>query len=262
MEGIDLTQKLVLSEGFAFFGVLMRIIGTFIIMPGVAQKMVFGRYRLLLAIVFTMMVFPLLDSHHNLYIAQNFVSMGFFVVREIFVGFFIGGIARLIIATLDFAGALISFPMSLSNGLMMNPGSDAQGSIISIFLSMAGLALFFVLDLHHLIFKGILHSYTLIPADAPLPLGDMSESILKVISQLFYIGLQFATPVLLIGLIVQISAGILNRLMPQMPIFFVIMPATIWIGFTVFGVIIAGILVVFPEFFSQLFIDTLMMPQN
>ena len=52
-------------------------------------------------------------------------------------------------------------------------------------------------------------------------------------SDAFRVGFQIAAPVLVTGFLLYLGAGLLNRLMPRMMVFFVIMPVQVTLGFAV-----------------------------
>ena len=60
--------------------------------------------------------------------------------------------------------------------------------------------------------------------------GDVATLVTKTAAGAFRIGIQLSAPFLVFGLLFNIGLGVLSRLMPQMQVFFVAMPATILIG--------------------------------
>ena len=55
----------------------------------------------------------------------------------------------------------------------------------------------------------------------------MSELLVATISNAFSLGLRLAAPFVLFGLVFYAGAGVLNRLMPQAQVFFMLLPANI-----------------------------------
>jgi len=58
----------------------------------------------------------------------------------------------------------------------------------------------------------------------------MTDSMIEALSQAFMLGFQLAAPFILFGLVFFVGAGVLNRVMPQAQIFFMLMPANLFLG--------------------------------
>jgi flagellar biosynthetic protein FliR len=52
-------------------------------------------------------------------------------------------------------------------------------------------------------------------------------------------GLQLSAPFIVFGFVVTASIGLLARLMPQLQVFFVAMPASIWVGLILVAFLLA-----------------------
>ncbi len=240
------------QEFLPFFLVFVRITGAVTLLPGFGQVEVPGRIRTMLALALSLALTPCVTEH--LPAGEiHYVAVFTIAVREFVIGCFIGIIGRTLLSTLDMAGNLISYQLNLSNATLFNPGMGAQGVITSLMLATAGGTLLFVLDLHHLMIKAIVHSYTLIPAGQALLLGDFSHNLIDVLARSFSVAVQFASPFLIIGTVLQLSLGLLNRLVPQLHVFFVGMPLQIGFGIFVLALVISGILLRFAQLFDEQF---------
>src|SRR3546814_17008476 len=81
---------------------------------------------------------------------------------------------------------------------------------------MLALLIILVLDLHHVLLRGIIESYQIFVPGQPLLVGDISEMITRVVSKAFLLGFQLASPFIAVTLIFNLGLGLLSRLMPQM----------------------------------------------
>jgi flagellar biosynthetic protein FliR len=52
------------------------------------------------------------------------------------------------------------------------------------------------------------------------------------------IGVQMSAPFIVLGLVFYLGMGLLARMMPQLQVFFVVMPATIWVGLILVGLLL------------------------
>jgi flagellar biosynthetic protein FliR len=55
----------------------------------------------------------------------------------------------------------------------------------------------------------------------------------------FVIGVQMSAPFIVLGLVFYLGMGLLARMMPQLQVFFVAMPASIWVGLILVAFLLA-----------------------
>ena len=89
------------------------------------------------------------------------------------------------------------------------------------------MVLIVITDLHYLLIRGVVESYTLFQVGEPLLVGGFSEELARRVADSFQLGVQLASPFMLVALVYYIGLGILGRLMPVLPVFIVAMPAQI-----------------------------------
>ena len=118
----------------------------------------------------------------------------------------------------------------LANALTNDPTAAQQGSIAGSFLSTLALLIILLLDLHHLLLRGVIESYALFLPGQSILVGDISQMITRGVARAFLLGFQIASPFIAVGLIFNLGLGLLARLMPQMQVFFIAIPLQILIG--------------------------------
>jgi flagellar biosynthetic protein FliR len=115
-----------------------------------------------------------------------------------------------------------------------------QGAIIGNFLGLLGMALVFATDLHHLVLIAIYTSYTIYPPDMPLMFEDAFRLAWQVGAQSFAVGVQISAPFIIFGLVFNLGLGILSKLMPQLQVYFIAMPANITLGLILLALLLAA----------------------
>ena len=208
------------------------------LLPALGESTIPMRLRLTFALAFSLILYPLILPN----LGPVPVTLGGLMTalgHELAVGFILGGLTRLIITAAQVAGAVIAFQMGLSMAQTSDPTQPGvQGAIVGNFLAMLGVTLIFATDLHHVLLAGIYASYSYFPPDAPLMLGDAAEMATQMVAQSFLIGTQMSAPFLVFGLVFYLGLGILGRLMPQIQVFFMAMPANIIIGLVLFALLL------------------------
>jgi flagellar biosynthetic protein FliR len=170
------------------------------------------------------------------------------LIEEIMVGAVLGFTARLTVSALEVAGSVIAQQLGLGFVTAVDPTQGTQGVIIGNFLTLLGITLFFATDMDHLVLAALNDSYTLFePGEVPA-MGDAAALMTQTVSGAFRIGIQLSAPFLAFGLVFNIGLGLLSRLMPQMQVFFVALPATILIGLLFFLLVLGAMMGVFLDY--------------
>ena len=232
-----------LNEGvFSFMLTFVRLGSAFLLMPGLGDAFVPTRVRLLLALALTLVLSPIIgppmpDPEPQLLTILTFVGL------EFVIGLFIGGTARVLQAALDVGGQFISLIMGVRNAELFNPSLGGQGSVISGFLGVTGIALFMAANLHHLMILGIMNSYTLFPFGQPIETGDFADTFARFVNHGFSIGFQIAAPFVVVGFMIHMVSGIIARVIPQIQAFILILPVQILLGLLTLGFVSSAIFI-------------------
>ncbi len=235
---------------FAFFLVFARVGSIIMVLPGFGESYVTPRFRLLLALMVSLVLTPaLIDGLPGL--PGSPLILFILLATEIGIGFFIGIASRILLSALQMAGVVAAYHMALANAFVFDPASAQQGALAGAFLTLTALLLIFILDIHHLMLIGIAGSYEVfVPGKLP-PMADMSEAMARLVSRSFLLAIQISTPFIVVGLIFTLGVGLLNRLMPQVQMFFIAMPMQIALGMLVLMLTLSAIMMWFLDAFEQ-----------
>jgi flagellar biosynthetic protein FliR len=184
--------------------------------------------------MFTFIMYPLISAN---YAVNNIGPYGaiYLLFSEIAVGLVLGGVARLLSSAAQVAGSTIAFQTGLSFAQTSDPTQGGvQGAIFGNFLAVLGVALIFAMDLHHLVLAAIYKSYEMFVPGVGFEIRDATSLATDVVASSFVVGVQMAAPFIVFGLVFYFGLGILARLMPQLQVFFIAMPANIGLGLVLF----------------------------
>ena len=212
--------------------VFARLGAALMFMPGFGESAVPMRVRLLFALVLSVALQPATPAVDGLVAATAPVLMLPLLGIETAIGLWIGLTARILMSALQFAGFQIGIVMGLSNAFAPGLGSFEGSTMLASGLLMAGVALIFATELHHLIIGALLLSYDVFPVGFA-PTGDLAAQIAAAAAASFRIGLSISAPFLVVGLLLNLGLGLANRMMPTLPVFFVAVPVLIAAGFVV-----------------------------
>lgn len=241
-------QQWLTTQSFGVFLIFSRLGSALSLMPGFSETYVPVRFRLILGGLLSFVLAPVLLPHLPRP-PSNVSGLLLLEAEEIGIGLFIGVVARTAFNALETAGTIISMQSGLSAAVAFNPATATQGALTASFLAAVALVVIFVSDLHHLMLRAIVDSYTLFPPGAPVPIGDFADVLTRLISSSFSLGVRISAPFVVFGVIFFLGLGILARLMPQMQVFFVSQPAQILLGLIVFsGTLVAAVAVFLGSF--------------
>jgi flagellar biosynthesis protein FliR len=220
----------ILPEFAAAFALVMARIGTLVmLMPGVGDRTIPVRIRLAFALLLSLMFLPIVRPVLPP-LSGGVEPLVRLMILEVLIGLMIGTAVRITLFAMQLAGTVAAQQMALSFSSTVDPTAGVQNPTIATFLVLLATALIFALDLHHLSIRGMHDSYAMMmPGEAPA-VGDATELIVRTFVSAFKAGIQISAPFLVFAIVFNIGLGVLSRLMPQMQIFFLAMPASILIG--------------------------------
>jgi len=241
----------------AFMLVFARIGAMVMLLPGLGETNIPVRIKLAIALLLTLIILPL---HRQAYHVDMGSMAGLLVLmlHEIVIGILLGATARVTLSALQVAGSVIAQQMGLGFVQSVDPTQGQQGVLVGNFLTMLGVTLLFATDTHHLVIAALNDSYKIFSPGETMMSGDIAALATRAFAAAFKIGLQLSAPFLIFGLVFNIGLGVLARLMPQMQVYFVGVPLSIFAGFLILAVVLAAMMGSFLDYFTGVMHD--MMP--
>jgi len=233
--------------GAAFLLVFARAGTMVMLLPGLGEQNVSPRLKLTIALVLAAVLLPLHRRAYHIDVTALMPAI-VMLVEEIMIGAVLGLTARLTVSSLEVAGSVIAQQLGLGFVTAIDPTQGEQGALVGNFLMLLGITLFFATDMHHLVIAALNDSYDLFePGEIPAT-GDVAALVTKTVSGAFRIGIQLSSPFIVFGLLFNIGLGVLSRLMPQMQVFFVALPASILIGLLFLLLVLGSMMGLFLDY--------------
>jgi flagellar biosynthetic protein FliR len=239
-------QIAILPEISAVFVLVFARVGTMVmLMPGIGERFIFSRARLSLAFFIALMLSPIVRP--LLRIPADTTGVVGLLLGEVLIGLTIGICARFVMACLQSAGTIVAQTMGLGFAMTVDPTGGLQNPSIGNLLTMLGITLILTSDLHHVAIVAIHESYRMLPPGALPPMSDVLTLALRAASQGFSLAVQIAAPFIVFGLLFNLGLGVLARMMPQLQVFFLAVPASILGGMLVLLAVVGVMMSVFIE---------------
>ncbi len=218
------------ETAYIYLVIFARVGSMLMLIPALGEATIPARMRLTFALAFSAVLYPLVSPEIPP-LAENLFGVLAVMLHEIAIGLVFGAIARLSVTGTATAGAVIAQAAGISLAQAADPvNGGVQGALIGAFLGMLGVALIFATDLHHVALSAIHDSYMVFSPSMPLMVGDAARTMVDVVAGAFVIGVQMSAPFIVFSLVFNLGMGILSRLMPQLQVFFIAMPATVGVG--------------------------------
>ncbi|TIV70195.1 MAG: flagellar type III secretion system protein FliR [Mesorhizobium sp.] len=232
-----LSQGVVIAAFLAF----CRIGACFMLMPGLSSARVPIQVRLFVSVAATGGLLAFLWDRIYPYVDPRPQVLAPMIVSELLVGGLIGAMTRLYMEALRFMGSAIA--MLIGYGGSGGPAieePEPQAALAAI-ISFSALLLLFVFDFDHEIVRALVASYTVAPVN-----------VTDTVSDAFFLVIRLGSPFVAYAILVNLTIGFVNKLTPQIPVYFISLPFVIAGGLIIFYFAIGTLLSLFVDGFVDL----------
>lgn len=237
----------------ALFLAFCRIGGCVMVLPGFSSGRMAPQIRLLLSAALSMAILPLLWNTIYPEVSKSNVTYIGLIFTETVIGLMYGMMARLYTLGLQFAGSVISMLIGFNAPGGMDVIEESNETSLTSMISFCGLMMLFVLDFHHYVLQALVESYSVIPFGGHVDVRASLISVADTLATTTFIMLRLVSPFLLYGLMFQISIGFINKLAPQIPIYFISTPYLLMGGLFMLYLSIAAMISQFSGAFLSVF---------
>jgi flagellar biosynthetic protein FliR len=208
----------------ALFAAFCRIGACVMVMPGFGSMRVAVQIRLFLALALSMAILPLVwDSIYPKVATGSYTYLAL-VGGEVLIGGTLGMIARFYVLALQFAGTAMSMFIgfnSMSSSDIVEPMAQSE---LATLINFVGLLLLFVFNFHQIVIVALAHSYDFLPVGHIFEAQTALITLTDTLSKSFMVMLQLASPFVIYGVVFNVAIGMVNKLAPQIPIYFISLP--------------------------------------
>ncbi len=230
----------ILPEVMVLYVLIFARLGALVmLMPALGEQAIPARIRLAFALVLTFVFYPLLSGRLPQGLSDDFAGLVFALISEILIGLAFGLLSRMLLSAAQTAGASIASAMGLGFAQTVDPTMGQQGAIVGSFIAVTGMALIFAADLHHVAIAGIADSYTMFPPGEAVPVGDFRDAAVMTAAESFKVGIQISAPFMVFGLVFNLGIGVLAKLMPQLQVYFLAAPVSIFVGLALIAFLVS-----------------------
>ncbi len=212
----------------ATFILFCRIGACLMVAPGVSSTQIPMQIRLFVAVAITLSLAPLLLGMTPLRaLGDDPIPLLRMIVVESLIGGMIGMLGRFFFSALETGAVATASLLGVVNpfGVEVDP-SQPQPPLASL-ITMAAAVLIMAGDFHWEILRGLVASYDAIPIAADFDPQYAIRHAGQVLGESFLVAIRVTSPFFLYALVVNIALTLVNRVTPQIAIFYVAPPFVI-----------------------------------
>ncbi len=235
-----------------------RFISFIIVVPFFGGQVVPAQVKVATATALVIITYPSLlaelptDGSPLGFGAVGFVGL---LAKEVFVGFTLGFVASLVFEAVSVAGRIADFQRGSTMSELFAPQLQESVSELGQFKLQLAIVVFLTTGAHRFFISALVRSFEFIPAMRfpKIEAGwtPAAEFMTVMTGSVLSIGVQLAVPVVVTLLLTDLFFGLINRVAPQINVFFLSMPVKMWVGIFVVLVALPYLVARFIDYFDM-----------
>lgn len=221
----DQLSQLLPGFGWSWVLVYLRVQALVLVLPGLGERVIPVRVRAAAAMAITPMLAGLVPAAATP--GDTLATLGQ-AAGETLIGLAAGMGLRLLALSLDIATSAIAATASLSQ--LVGGQNEAAPHPIGNLIHLAGLAVLMVLGLPVMLVQLMADSFAIWPPGGWPDANGLATEAIRLVSRSFWIAMLLAAPFTLGGFMFQALSGVINRVMPALPVMFIGSPAAIMLA--------------------------------
>jgi flagellar biosynthetic protein FliR len=228
----------------------VRLTGLMLFAPFFGSAVIPARVKAIFVFALTILLFPT-AGHMNL--PQTLSGWPMLIFTEFVIGVGMGVATNLVFEAAQLAGQVLGVQMGYSLVNILDPQTQVDTTVVSVFYQSIVMLLFLRMDVHYWLLRAVGKSFLYLPPGTAHISGLFTLSVFKTVGSLFGLGIQIAAPVLSATLAADIVLGLLGKASPQMPLMLLGPAVKSLLGLS----ILFATLKYWPDLFSRLFMDSM-----
>lgn len=203
----------------------VRISMVVALLPFLSNQMVPPLVRRAIGLVLILVVFP--PVHEAVQQAQpGWALVIGLLAKEAFLGLLLGFVAALPFWLAVSMGALVDMQRGAFSGAQFSPFVGSQTSLLGLFFSLVFTVIFLARGGFLMLIDGLYQSYTVWPVLEFVPPIETAayHYFVSRFAELLLWTLVLAGPMVIACFLIDLAMGLLNRFVPQLPVFFLSLP--------------------------------------
>jgi flagellar biosynthesis protein FliR len=229
----------------------VRISALLLVAPIFGARNVNVRLRLALGLLLALVVAPQLSVPPSLDpFGPGAIQLA---MRQILIGVSMGFVLQLVFSALTQAGEIVALSMGLGFASAIDPVGGVQVPMVSQYFTILATLIFLALNGHLVLIELLLRSFETLPLASGGLTSDDLWSVVSFGSTMFAGAVLIALPAAASLLLVNLAMGVITRAAPQLNIFAVGFPLTLFAGFIIILLTLPSLSARISEFLMEAF---------
>jgi flagellar biosynthesis protein FliR len=217
----------------AFFLVLARLTPLFVLGPLLSSKLVPLRVRGIVAVALAIGIAPIVSRGHVL--PLDLWSLAGLMLKEMLIGLCFAFIIGCLFAAFSVAGSLLDTLSGFAYGAQIDPINGNQSAVLSNAYTMLSVLIFIAIGGDEWVIAGVAKTYDVVSISTYPKLGLLVAGAVHAFSQIFVSAIEIAGPVILALILTDAAVGVVSRVVPQLNVFAVGLPAKVMVALLMVG---------------------------
>lgn len=247
---MNLLSPEVLTTAFLIF---VRVTTIILTAPFFGSEIFFNRIKLFFAFAVTIALFPTVPLEGaTIPLDAKMLEITIAIFQEIVVGLALGLVGQIIFGGVQFGGQFISIQVGLGFANVVDPRTQTQNPIFSQLFTLFGVLLFIQMGGDEVFLRALVKSFEIVPL-GQVNAAAVAPKFIDMAGELFIIGVQLASPFIVVIFLLDLTFAIFARIMPQANIFFIALPLKVGGGLIILWMIIPKLVIAFDVFFARMY---------
>lgn len=193
----------------------LRVSGLVLFAPIFGSSSLAVRIKVVVIIALVILLYPTYSRSQPVVSTLEWPTV---VLTEMALGICAGIAMNLMFEAAQMAGQILSIQVGYSLVNILDPQTNVDTTVISVFYQMIATLIFFRMDVHLWIVRAVAKSFEYLPPGTAHLKNISMYFVLHSGAAIFQVGIQIAAPVLAATLVADLVLGLLGKAAPQMPL--------------------------------------------
>jgi flagellar biosynthetic protein FliR len=225
----------------------VRIGGVMTFAPFLGNSSIPSRVKAAFTLVLTALLYPMCPVPQVAVTLFGWVQL---ILSEAILGLAIGLCLQFVLEGVLVAGQVGGFQLGFSLVNVIDPSSNVDTPVLSVFHQLFMLIFFLQMNIHHWILRGIAKNFDYVPIGSMVVSTEMMKGLFHAATAMWLVGVQIAAPLLFATVLIDVTVGFLSKASPQLPAILLSIPLKSLTGYAVLATAVG----LWPGLFEKQFV--------
>jgi len=206
--------------------VAARVVPVIVFSPFLGGEVVPPEVKIGVGVLLSIVLFPAVAERVS-YVPHTPLPYILTFAKEVFIGISLGFVVNMVFDAARVAGNMIDTMGGAQMAQVMVPMFQQQTTIYASLKLMLAVTLFLTINGHHWVIQTLGDSLVLLPVDQ-FPsfshgIWGFFDTVMRTFGDMLSVGMSLAAPAIITSFITDLGLGMINRVAPQVQVFFISM---------------------------------------